>query len=166
MQRPLPPILIAILRSEAARRVGARGYPVMTIPYAVSGGLRELAHMASEYKAAYRQAGHGDPSRPVILCAVHTHVAGDSAGVDRCAKPAIDRYVRTRLYAISRPFEVLDEKKLIACGEADKVISVIRSYEQAGFNVFLAIFDYGGMERGEVIRSTERSAREVLPAFR
>jgi len=165
LQKPRPPIYIATLRHEAAREVGARGYPLLTIPYAQSPGLHQLTEMTGEFRAAWQSAGHGDPSLPVVGCAVHTYVAADPAEIERHAKPAVDRYVRTRLYATSRPFDVLEEKKLIACGAPDKVAAVLRDYERAGFNLFLAIVDFGGMDHRAVMKSIERLGREVLPAF-
>jgi hypothetical protein len=60
----------------------------------------------------------------------------------------------------------LQEKKLIACGDAETVTGVLRDYERAGFNLFLNIMDFGGMEHSAVMKSIERLGREVLPAFR
>ncbi len=165
LQKPRPPICIATLRHEAAREVGARGYPLLTIPYAQSPGLHQLTAMTAEFREAWKAAGHGDPSKPVVGCAVHTYV-GSATEIDTHAKPAVDRYVRSRLYATSRPFDVLEEKKLIACGSPDKVINVLRDYERAGFNLFLNIMDFGGMDHRAVMKSIERLGREVLPAFR
>jgi alkanesulfonate monooxygenase SsuD/methylene tetrahydromethanopterin reductase-like flavin-dependent oxidoreductase (luciferase family) len=165
LQKPRPPIYIATLRHEAAREVGARGYPLLTIPYAQSPGLHQLTQMTAEFREAWRAGGHGDPSIPVVGCAVHSYVAGSPAEIEKHAKPAVDRYVRTRLYATSRPFDVLQEKKLIACGDAETVTGVLRDYERAGFNLFLNIMDFGGMEHGAVMKSIERLGREVLAAF-
>jgi len=166
LQKPRPPIYIATLRYEAAREVGTRGYPLLTIPYAQSPGMHQLTAMTAEFREAWKSSGHGDPSKPVVGCAVHTYVAGSAAEVETHAKPAVDRYVRTRLYATSRPFDVLEEKELIACGSPDTVIKVLRDYERAGFNLFLNIMDFGGMDHRAVMKSIERFGREVLPAFR
>ncbi len=166
LQKPHPPILIATLRHEAAREVGARGYPLMTIPYAQSTGLDQLTRMTAEFREAWKAAGHGDPAKPVLGCAVHTYVAGGAAEVETHARPAVDRYVRTRLYATARPFEVLQEKELIACGSAEAVTKVLRNYERAGFNMFLNIMDFGGMDHRAVMKSIERFGRDVLPAFK
>lgn len=165
LQKPHPPISIAVLRHEAAREVGARGYPLLTIPYAQSAGMSQLSEMIAEYKQAYRATGRGDPERPLVGCAVHSYVSNRGAGIEEHAKPAIDRYVRTRLYATSRPYGLLQEKELIACGDPDRVISVLKHYEAAGFNTFLNIMDFGGMEHRAVVTSMERFAKHVLPEF-
>ena len=165
LQKPRPPILIAVLRNEAARQVGERGYPLMTIPYATSGGLPELAQMVAGYRQAYSAAGHGAASDATVVCAVHAYVADNAEGIERHAKPAIDRYVRTRLYAVSRPYELLQQKQLIACGSPQHVVAMLRAYETAGFDKFLCMLDFGGMEQREVARSMKRFAAEVLPAF-
>src|SRR5579875_42259 len=166
LQKPHPPIFIAVLRNDAAKYVGARGYPVMTIPYARATGIEPLAEMVKEYREAYARAGHNDPSKALVVCALHTYVSDKAAEVERYAKPAMERYVRTRLYATSRPFEVLEQIKLIAAGKPERVIEVVRLYQQAGFDLFLSLADYGGMEHKAVMRSMERFAREVMPAFR
>lgn len=165
LQKPRPPILIATLRHEAAREVGARGYPVLTIPYAQSTGLDQLTQMTGEFREAWKAAGHGDPSKPVLGCALHTYVGGGAAEIAAHAKPAVARYVRTRVYATSRPYEVLQEKHLIACGNPETVTGVLREYERAGFNMVLCIMDFGGMDHKAVMKSIERLGREVLPAF-
>ncbi|MBF6567378.1 MAG: LLM class flavin-dependent oxidoreductase [Candidatus Binataceae bacterium] len=166
VQQPRPPILIATLRHEAAREVGARGYPLLTIPYAQSPGLHQLTEMTAEFRAAWTAASHGDPSRTTLGCAVHTYVSSSAAEIEAHAKPSIERYVRTRLYATSRPYDVLQEKELIACGNPEQVTKVLKDYERAGFNTFLTIMDFGGMDHQAVMKSIKLFGREVLPAFR
>jgi alkanesulfonate monooxygenase SsuD/methylene tetrahydromethanopterin reductase-like flavin-dependent oxidoreductase (luciferase family) len=166
LQRPHPPIFMAVLRHEAAPYVGARGYPLMTIPYARSAGVEQLAAMIDGYRRAYAGAGHHDPAKAIVACALHTYVSDNTGDVERYAKPAMERYVRSRLYATSRPFDLLDQINLIAAGTPERVIEVVRLYERAGFNLFLNLADYGGMSQQAVMRSMERFARDVMPAFR
>ena len=78
----------------------------------------------------------------------------------------MERYVRTRLYARQRAFDVLVEKDLIAFGSPEDVIRVARLYEQAGLTDFLAITNFGGLAHAKVLRSMELMAKHVLPAFR
>jgi alkanesulfonate monooxygenase SsuD/methylene tetrahydromethanopterin reductase-like flavin-dependent oxidoreductase (luciferase family) len=165
IQKPRPPILIAVLRDEAAREVGARGYALLTIPYAQAQGLEPLAVMTRAYRDAWAAGGRA-PEQALVGCAVHSHVTLDPADIERHAKPALARYVRTRLYATSRPYEVLQEKELVTIGDPDRVISVIRHFEEAGFNLFLNIMDFGGMDPRAVRKSMEIFAREVMPAFK
>ena len=78
---------------------------------------------------------------------------------------AMERYVRTRLYARQRPYETLVEKSLIAFGSPEDVIRVARLYQEAGYTDYLAIMNFGGLPQARVLRSMELMARHVLPAF-
>jgi alkanesulfonate monooxygenase SsuD/methylene tetrahydromethanopterin reductase-like flavin-dependent oxidoreductase (luciferase family) len=42
VQRPHPPVWIAILRYEAAPFVARKGFPMMTVPYATTESLNEI----------------------------------------------------------------------------------------------------------------------------
>ncbi len=61
----------------------------------------------------------------------------------------MDRYVRTRLYAVQRSFETLVEQNVVAIGDPAEIIRVARLYEEAGLTHFLAITN-----------------KHVFPAFR
>jgi alkanesulfonate monooxygenase SsuD/methylene tetrahydromethanopterin reductase-like flavin-dependent oxidoreductase (luciferase family) len=77
----------------------------------------------------------------------------------------MDRYVRTRLYAVQRPFETLVEQNVVAFGDPDEIVRVARLYEAAGFTHLLAIANFGGLPHKQVLRSMELLARHVLPRF-
>jgi alkanesulfonate monooxygenase SsuD/methylene tetrahydromethanopterin reductase-like flavin-dependent oxidoreductase (luciferase family) len=96
---------------------------------------------------------------------LHTYCAPSIEEARREAKEAMDRYVRTRLYARQRPFEVLVDKSLVAFGDPAHIVRVAREYEAAGLTHFLAIMNFGGLPHEKVLRSMELMAREVLPAF-
>jgi alkanesulfonate monooxygenase SsuD/methylene tetrahydromethanopterin reductase-like flavin-dependent oxidoreductase (luciferase family) len=77
----------------------------------------------------------------------------------------MDRYVRTRLYAVQRPFETLVEQNVVAFGDPEEIVRVARLYEAAGFTHLLAIGNFGGLPHKQVLRSMELLARHVLPRF-
>jgi alkanesulfonate monooxygenase SsuD/methylene tetrahydromethanopterin reductase-like flavin-dependent oxidoreductase (luciferase family) len=164
VQRPHPPIWVAVLRTEAVPLVGARGWPVMMIPYAATEQIEELGAAVSAFRTAFVGAGGriGDATVPFGL---HTYCAEDVAQARADAKPAMDRYVRTRLYAKQRPFERLVDKDLVAFGAPDDLIRIARRYESLGLTHFLAIMNFGGLDHARVLRSMERMAKHVLPAF-
>ena len=118
VQRPRPPVWVAVLRNEAAPLVGARGLPVMTIPYAATEQIDELGDVVSAFRTAFVGAG-GRVEDATVPFGLHTYCAEDFAQARADAKAAMDRYVRTRLYAKQRPFELLVEKDLIAFGGPD-----------------------------------------------
>ena len=164
LQRPRPPIWIAVLRNEAAAHVGKKGFPVMMIPYATTEHIAELAASVTAFRDSFVEAG-GDPADATVPFGLHTYVADSFARATAEAKGAMDRYVRTRLYARQRPYELLVQKNLIAFGSPEDVVRVARLYEGAGLTDFLAITNFGGLEHGKVLRSMEMMARWVFPAF-
>lgn len=165
VQKPRPPIWIAVLRNEAAAEVGKRGYPVMMIPYAAAEQVSDLAEAVSAFRQAFVEAG-GRPEDATVPFGLHTYVSDSFERATAEARQAMDRYVRTRLYARQRPYETLVERDLIAFGSPEDVIRVARRYEAAGFTDYLAIVNFGGLDHARVLASMERLARHVLPAFR
>jgi alkanesulfonate monooxygenase SsuD/methylene tetrahydromethanopterin reductase-like flavin-dependent oxidoreductase (luciferase family) len=165
LQKPHPPIWIAVLRNEAAAQVGKRGFPIMMIPYATTEHMAELAETVTAFRNAFADGG-GDPRDATVPFGLHTYVSDSFAQAAREARPAMERYVRTRLYARQRPFDTLVQKNLVACGSPEDVIRVARVYEQAGLTDFLAIMNFGGLSHDRVLRSMQLMASHVLPAFR
>jgi len=164
LQRPRPPVWIAVLRNEAAAHVGKRGFPMMMIPYATTERLPELAETVAAFRDAFVAAG-GDPKDATVPFGLHAYCSDSFERATAEAKIAMDRYVRTRLYAKQRPYELLIEKNLIAFGSPEDVVRVARLYEQAGLTDFLAITNFGGLAHARVLRSMELMAKHVLPAF-
>jgi alkanesulfonate monooxygenase SsuD/methylene tetrahydromethanopterin reductase-like flavin-dependent oxidoreductase (luciferase family) len=164
VQKPHPPIWIAVLRNEAAPFVGRKGFPIMMIPYATTESLAEIAQAVKVFKEAFAESGK-EPALATAPFGLHTFVADSFAEARAHAKEAMDRYVRTRLYAKQRPFDLLVEKNLIAFGSPDEVIRVARLYADAGLTHFLAITNFGGLEHKKVLRSMELMAKHVFSAF-
>ena len=165
LQRPRPPVWIAVLRNEAAAHVGKRGFPMMMIPYATTERLPELAETVAAFRDAFVAAG-GDPKDATVPFGLHAYCSDSFERATAEAKIAMDRYVRTRLYAKQRPYELLIEKNLIAFGSPEDVVRVARLYEQAGLTDFLAITNFGGLAHATVLRSMELMAKHVLPVFK
>jgi len=164
VQKPHPPMWIAILRNEAAAQIGKRGLPIMMIPYATTEHIAELAETVTTFRNAFADGG-GDPRQATVPFGLHTYVADSFAQASAEARPAMERYVRTRLYARQRPFETLVAKDLVAYGSPEDVIRVARVYERAGLTDFLAIMNFGGLPHDRVLRSMQLMAQHVFPAF-
>lgn len=164
VQTPRPPVWIAVLRNEAAAFVGRRGFPVMMIPYATTEDLGELADTVRAFRQAFVEAG-GRAEEATVPFGLHAYCAGSFDEARAHAREAMDRYVRTRLYARQRAFDVLVEKDLIAFGSPDDVARVARRYADAGLTHFLAITNFGGLDAKRVLRSMELLAKHVLPRF-
>jgi len=164
LQRPRPPVWIAVLRNEAARLVGEKGFPMMMIPYATTERIDELAETTRVFREAFGRAG-GRPEDATVPFGLHTHCAETTTLARGEAREPMDRYVRTRLYAKQRPFDLLVEKDLVAIGDADEVTRVARRYAAAGLTHFLALSSFGGLPHRQVLSSMERLARHVMPAL-
>lgn len=164
VQKPRPPLWIAVLRNEAAAHVGARGFPVMMIPYATTERVDDLAETVRAFRTAFIGAG-GKPEDATVPFGLHTYCAESFDEAREHAKEAMDRYVRTRLYTKQRAFETLVEKDLIAYGSPDDIVRIARRYADAGLTHFLAIANFGGIEHRRVLRSMEFLAKHVLPKF-
>lgn len=162
VQQPRPPVWVATLRTDAGARVGARGLPAMFIPYASAETLEQMTAGLRDYRAAFTAAGGGaaDATAPFGF---HAYCGETTAEARAEARPFMERYVRTRLYAVQRPFETLVEQDVVAIGDPDEVLRVARRYEAAGFTHFLAIANFGGLPHKRVLRSMELMARHVLP---
>jgi alkanesulfonate monooxygenase SsuD/methylene tetrahydromethanopterin reductase-like flavin-dependent oxidoreductase (luciferase family) len=162
VQRPRPPVWIATLRSDGAARVGARKFPAMLIPYASAETVTEMATGLAAYRDAFVGAGGAreDATAPFGL---HTHCAETTAQARAEAREPMQRYVRTRLYAVQRSFETLLNQDVVAFGDPDEIVRVAGLYERAGFTHLLAIANFGGLPHKHVLRSLDLMARHVLP---
>lgn len=158
------PFYIAVLRNEAAHFVGLQGHSMMMIPYATTEAFSELSDTVTAFKKAYASTGK-DPERVRIPFGLHVFCAETREEAYRIGREAMDRYVRTRLYAKQRTFETLVEKDLIAFGTPEDVIRVAKRYQETGLTDFLAITNFGGLSHEHVISSMELLSKEVLPAF-
>ena len=105
-------------RARAARHVH---------PLRLRGDAREMAAGLGAYRAAFVAAGGraGDATAPFGL---HAFCADTTAEARAEARPAMERYVRTRLYAVQRPFETLVEQDVVAVGDPEEILRVARRY--------------------------------------
>lgn len=162
IQRPHPPLWIAILSNGAAYHVGRRGLPIMTIPYATTESFDELAAMTAEFRRGFAES-EGRPENATVRFGLHVHCAETTELARSQAREPMERYVRTRLYAKQRPFDTLIEQDLVAFGDPDEVVRVLRRYRDAGLTHPMAIVNFGGMPHENAMRSMELLAQEVLP---
>ena len=162
VQKPRPPVWVATLRTDGGARIGARGLPAMFIPYASAETQAEMAAGLAAYRAAFVAAG-GRADGATAPFGLHAFCGDSIADARAEARPAMERYVRTRLYAVQRPFETLVEQDVVAIGDPDEILRVARRYAAIGFTHFLAIANFGGIPHKRVLRSMELMAKHVLP---
>jgi hypothetical protein len=62
--------------------------------------------------------------------------------------------------------EALDREQLVLVGAPDKLVRLVRwAHEYYGLDYFLLEVGQGGLPHADVVRSLERFARHVMPAF-
>ncbi len=174
IQKPEPPIFVAVLRNEVAPFVGQKHLGMMMIPYATTDKIDELKTACSTYKKEFiasgsftiDEDGNQTPDiEPRIPFGLHCFCADTTRGAREFARPYMDRYVRTRLYAKQRSFEELVEKDVLAVGDPEEIIRIAKLYESAGLTDFLMIMNFGGMPHNAVLKSMRLVAKEVMPHF-
>ncbi len=158
VQRPHPPLRVAILSNQAAVHVGRRGLPIMTIPYATTEEFHELSATATAYREGLAESGP-ESGEASIAFGLHTFCAPTREEALRIAAPAMERYVRSRLYAKQRPLQPLIDRDLVAFGSPGDLVRIAERYEEAGLTHFLAMANFGGLEHEAVLRSMELMAR-------
>ncbi len=161
VQRPHPPVWVAVQRREAIPHVARRGYGVALIPYATVSGIEELAAEIREYRA------HLPASVPgAVAVAVHLY-AGDRPDL---ARAALDRYLASRLAGHSTflhakagrdPTSVtgaaVERQGFAAIGTPESVRDQLDRFRAIGVDELLGIVDFGGLGPAE----TERSVRAL-----
>lgn len=163
LQKPHPPLWIAILRPEAAYHIGKQGRNIMLIPYASAKTKDDLKAIVDEYRRGFAESD--STSAPDIAVAFHNYVSTDTAHARSEAEEALDRYVRTRLYARRRSYDELDAAGLILFGDAAQVTERLKEFDTIGINHIMILPDFGALEAQRVHASMERFAREVMPHF-
>ena len=84
------------------------------------------------YRAAFAAAG-GRPEDATAPFGFHVHCGATTEAARGEGRPFIECYVRTRLYAVQRPFDSLVDADVIAIGDPDEILRVARRYGAAGF---------------------------------
>lgn len=157
VQRPHPPLSIAVQRREAIPHVARKGASIALIPYATVRDLDELADEIREYRTHLPPGARGR-----VSVAVHVY-AGERPDQ---ARRALRRYLDSRLQTQSKFYaekvrdhpaaatpEAIEETGFAAIGGADEVARKLSRFEEIGVDELLGIFDFGGLEPTDVGRS-------------
>lgn len=161
LQRPTPPIYVAILHKEAAYHVGRQGHPMLSVPYASVDHFEQVAEIASEFRRGYHDsgaAGRGD-----MIFAFHTHVAETDVEARRLAADAFDLYVATRLYAKRQTYDDILRSGLALFGSVDTVVDQLVRLSGMGIDHVMLLQNFGLLAPESVQRSMRLIAEEVMP---
>jgi len=162
VQRPHPPIYVAILRKEAAYHVGLKGQRILSVPYASVDRFEDVEGIVQEYRAGRAEAGLPTSDDDAIF-AFHCHVAETDARARAEAAEAFDLYVATRLYARRQIYDDILESGLGLFGSAETVAARLATLRDWGIGHVALLGNFGLMPTELVRRSMAIMIRQVLP---
>jgi alkanesulfonate monooxygenase SsuD/methylene tetrahydromethanopterin reductase-like flavin-dependent oxidoreductase (luciferase family) len=162
VQKPHPPIYVAILRKEAAYHVGRNRHRIMSIPYASADRFEDVRWMVEEFRRGRADAGLVSSPDDVIF-AFHCHVGESDEAARAAAAEAFDLYVATRLYARRQTYDDILQSGLGLFGSVETVAAKLAQLQQWGIRHVALLMDFGLMPADRVHRSMDLVAREVAP---
>lgn len=181
VQSPHPPIYSSgVLTPESHVFAGTHGFHLATACFVPDReGVRKGVQ---RYRDALVAAGH-DPAARDVAGVFQMYCGESDAEALRTSGDCILAYLRFFSglgQRGSRPrdkrgsdayseisIDTLDRERLILVGAPDKLIELVRwAREYYGLTYFLLEIGQGGLPHADVVRSLERFARHVMPAFR
>lgn len=163
LQKPTPPIYVAILRPEAAYHVGRKGQAMICVPYASLDDFAQIGDLLAEHRRGRADAGL-DTGPDDQLVALHTHVAESDEDARRNAEAPFDLYVRTRLYARRQTYDDVLRSGLHLFGSVETVARRLAALHGMGVRHVLALQNFGLMPEAVVHASMRRLAEKAMPA--
>ncbi len=167
IQRPHPPIWVAVQRREAIPFVARSGRSMALVPYATVASLAELGEEIREFRSKLP-----DGSRAEVAVAVHLY-AGDRVAE---ARAAMQRYLDSRLATQSAFYRekvrrdprhasaaTIEESGFALFGSPREVAERLRAFEAIGVDELLGIFDFGGLSTTEVAASVRSLGAAFVP---
>ena len=158
VQRPGPPLWIAVQRRAAIPFVARRGASLALIPYATLGTMDELPELIREYRAE-APAGRGE-----VAVALHLAIGDDL----RSSRAALQRYLDGRLATHSTFYREkvrsdptaatagrIEEGGFALFGTPPEVGRRLKALEAMGVDEVLALTDFGGLSPTEVRHSVQ-----------
>jgi alkanesulfonate monooxygenase SsuD/methylene tetrahydromethanopterin reductase-like flavin-dependent oxidoreductase (luciferase family) len=160
VQRPHPPIWIAVQRREAIPFVARRGVSLALVPYATLSSWNELADEVREYRAHVPTGIRGE-----VAAALHLYAGPHPER----ARHALQRYLDSRLATQSAFYQekvrkdpshanaaTIEKSGWALFGSAREVAEGLRSFASTGVDEVLGIFDFGGLP-SDVVRESVRA---------
>lgn len=149
VQRPHPPIWVAVQRREAIPFVARRGLSIALVPYATVANVTELGEQIKEYRDQLPPGVRGE-----VAVALHLY-AGDRPGD---ARSAMQRYLDSRLATQSAFYQekvrrdprhasasAIEGSGFALFGSPQEILERLHAFEAIGVDEVLGIFDFGGL---------------------
>ena len=163
LQKPTPPIQVAILNRVAAYHIGLRGQPVISVPYASVDRWEEIGDLVAEYQKGRAEGGHLEAGPDDVMITLHTHVGDSAAAVRRDVEASFDLYVETRLYAKRRTYDDILSSGLSLFGSVEEVVDKLEQLYGWGVRHVMLLQNFGLLTPELVEQSMRRIAEEVMP---
>jgi len=163
IQKPTPPIQVAILNRVAAYHIGLRGQPVISVPYASVDRWEEIGDLVAEYQKGRAEGGHASTGPDDVMITLHTHVGDSAEAVRQAVEAPFDLYVETRLYAKRRTYDDILESGLSLFGSVSEVVDKLEQLYGWGVRHVMLLQNFGLLAPERVERSMRRIAEEVMP---
>jgi alkanesulfonate monooxygenase SsuD/methylene tetrahydromethanopterin reductase-like flavin-dependent oxidoreductase (luciferase family) len=170
VQRPHPPIWVAVQRREAIPYVAQKGTSIALVPYATIASPAELAEEVREYRSHLPAGARGE-----VAAALHLYAGPHPER----ARSALQRYLDSRLATQSAFYQekvrrdpahanasAIEGAGWALFGSAEEVASRLRAFAATGVDEVLGIFDFGGLPSEEVGRSVRALGAEFARTTR
>ncbi len=161
VQRPTPPVYVAVLRKEVVYHVGKAGRRLLSVPYATVTDLAEVGEIVQQYARGWADGGHaGDP--PAIGFAFHAYIAESDEQARADAEASFDAYVASRLYGKSAGWDEVTARGYCIFGSPETASERIREMQALGVRNVMLLADFGALDQALVHRSLRLFADEVM----
>ncbi|MGI0070827.1 MAG: LLM class flavin-dependent oxidoreductase [Thermoplasmata archaeon] len=167
VQRPHPPLWVAVQRREAIPFVARRGTSIALVPYATVHGMAELADEVREFRSHLPEGRQAE-----VAVALHLY-AGPRP---ERARAALQHYLDARLATQSTFYEAkvrrephqadaasIERSGWALFGAPEKVAERLGDFDEIGVDEVLGIFDFGDLGTEEVGRSVRDLGAAFLP---
>jgi len=178
-QRPHPPIYITANRDpESFNMIGTRGHHLMTLPWIATNELQ--GPRVRQYQDVLRGAGHAVEERDVFVM-YPVYVGADDA---QARAEVIEPWHRWRMFALEAmgltatrdeahqrvlnhlAYDAMVRDSRGVFGGPETCAQILRKIiDLVGVTHIGLTFHFGGLSQKNVLKSMERFARQVRPAF-
>ncbi|WP_180953966.1 LLM class flavin-dependent oxidoreductase [Bacillus sp. M6-12] len=186
-QKPHPPVWQAVVATpQSYEEAGRLGRNLMVVPYLADFDV--LEEHIELYRNAYRNSGHGEPTKDNIMMVLHTYIADTTEQAYEDTRDCMQEYVEVFKEAASTwnkkvssdykkynalpsmldamTFEKIVSEKRAAIGTADEVYEIIKEVtDRFGVGHLTLQQHFGGLEFIKAKKNIERFAEKVMPRF-
>lgn len=169
LQKPMPPIWVAASGNETLIKAGELGFPIMGIPFARSNTILDVKEKNDLFKESYFRAGHKE--NPDLIVALHVYLHKSDEDAVRLARPYFERvlqYLKTHRRPGSKvvEFDNVKQERLVVFSSPEAAEEILREYERIGVTHVICMVNFGGTPMGDVRRTMELMAKELMPKLR